>query len=91
MTNGEIYASALKVQNLTNEEWDAFNAFFDEHDLINDDMKKDKPVLFRALLRMKENQAKIETLDALNAFCNGKYDEMVEEKSRVMTGFACGF
>ena len=39
MTNGEIYASALKVQNLTNEEWDAFNAFFDEHDLINDDMK----------------------------------------------------
>lgn len=27
MTIGEIYGTALKVQNLSNEEWDAFNSF----------------------------------------------------------------
>lgn len=82
MTIGEIYGTALKVQNLSNEEWDAFNAFFDERDVINNDMQKENPVLFSALCRMKENQAKIETIDALFCSCNGKFEERAVETSR---------
>lgn len=82
MTIGEIYGTALKVQNLSNEEWDAFNKFFDERDVTNNDMKKENPALFNALCRMKENQAKIETIDALFCSCNGKFEDMTVSTSR---------
>ena len=90
MTLGEIYGTALRLQNLSNSEWDAFNAFFDEHDVCNNKIKETNPLLFKALLRMKQNQAIIETMDALNCFTNGNLEEKAAEKSRELA-FAGGF
>jgi hypothetical protein len=89
MTIGRIYGTALKVQNLTNEEWDAFNRFFDERDQIGNTFRTSNPVLYSALLRLKENQAKIETLDALNMFCSGKFDTDTYDTPREMAIYAC--
>lgn len=90
MTLGEIYGTALKLQNLSNAEWDAFNSFFDEHDVCNNKIRENNPLLFNALLRMKQNQASIETLDALNCFANGNLEEKAAENSRELA-FAGGF
>ena len=70
MTYGKVFAMALQPENLSSEEWDAFNAFFDEDDVSGVKIREESPALFSALLRLKKNQAKFETMDFIGSYAS---------------------